>query len=188
MDIPLNTIFINYFDVIDQKKVKGLMAIVSDVIAQMKPNCLYFLISSSGGDVNAGVVLYNFLRALPIEIRMHNTGTIDSIANVIFLAGEKRYASVHSAFLFHGIQMNFPAQVGLSHNQLNEVLSRIQTDESKIRGIITDRTSLTEAEISDLFVQGQSKDPTFAIGKGVIHEIIDASIPKDAPVITVNIN
>jgi len=70
---------------------------------QPKPDVLYFLFSSNGGSVNAGIALYNFLRALPVEIIMHNTGSIDSIATVIFLAADKRYAALHSTFLFHGV-------------------------------------------------------------------------------------
>ena len=84
--------------------------------------------------------------------------------------------------------MNFAAATGLTHNQMNEVLSRLTTDENKICGIIKERTKLTEDEIRKLFVQGESKNPTFAVEKGVIHKIINPSIPRDAINITVNIN
>ncbi len=50
----------------------------------------YFLISSPGGSVNDGIVLYNFIKALPAKIIMHNIGVIDSIATVIFLAANER--------------------------------------------------------------------------------------------------
>jgi ATP-dependent protease ClpP protease subunit len=87
---PIDTIYVNYFDSINDAKTKALMAICSDIVAKEKPRAIYFLFSSVGGQVNAGITLYNFLRSLPVEIVMHNNGSIDSIANVIFLAASKR--------------------------------------------------------------------------------------------------
>lgn len=52
-------------------------------------NHLYFLFSTVGGNVDNGITLYNILRGLPIEITMHNSGSVNSIGNVIFLAGKK---------------------------------------------------------------------------------------------------
>jgi ATP-dependent Clp protease, protease subunit len=185
---PHKTIYINYFDGINESKVKALMAICSDIVASQRPDTLYFLFSSNGGSVNAGIALYNFLRALPVEIVMHNTGSIDSIATVIFLAANKRYAALHSTFLFHGVQLNFPQGAVLNHTQLQERVSMIKQDENKIAGIIAARTTLSEGEIRQLFHQGEAKDLTFAIEKGIIHEAKDAAIPKDAPFMTVNLN
>lgn len=183
-----NIFYINFFDIINDVKVRGLMAICNDIIAKVKPKELYFLISSNGGSVDAGITLYNFLRSLPVEISMHNMGSIDSIATVIFLAGNKRYASPHSAFLFHGVQFNLEAKISINNQQLNELLSRLKTDQQKISGVLTERTKLTAEEVKDLFIQGESKDPTFAISKGIIDSIISANIPPDSPCITVNIN
>jgi ATP-dependent protease ClpP protease subunit len=183
----IDTIYVNYFDSIDDAKTKALMAICSDIVAKQKPKTIYFLFSSTGGSVNAGVTLYNFLRALPVEIVMHNVGSIDSIANVIFLAASKRYAAKHSSFLFHGISWNFGAGASLTFFQLQENLSRFKQEETKIAYIVAERTKMTEADIRELFRQGESKDLQFAIDKGIIAEVRDAAIPKDAPLITVNL-
>jgi len=164
------------------------MAICSDIVAKQKPTTLYFLFSCAGGSVNAGITLYNFLRALPVEIVMHNTGSIDSIATVIFLAASKRYAAKHSTFLFHGVNWQFPKDTSLTFSQLQENLSRFKQEEAKIAGIIAERCKLTEAEIRELFFQGESKNLEFAIEKGIIDEVRDAAVPKDAPLITVNLS
>ena len=87
--LPVETVYVNYFGGIDDAKVKSLMAICADIIAKQKPKRIYFLFSSQGGGVNAGITLHNFLTALPVEIVMHNVGSVESIANVIFLAGAK---------------------------------------------------------------------------------------------------
>jgi ATP-dependent protease ClpP protease subunit len=182
------TIYVNYFDTIDESKAKALMAICSDIVAKQKPKNIYFLFSSNGGGVNAGITLYNFLRALPAKIVMHNVGSIDSIANVIFLAASERYAAVHSSFLFHGISWGFGSGASLTFTQLTETLSIFKREEDKIASIMAERTRMNEAEIRELFRQGESKDLRFAVDKGVIHDIRPAAIPKDAPLITVNLS
>ncbi len=48
------------------------------------------LLSTPGGQVMAGITGYNFLRALPFRLVIHNAGNIDSIRNAIFLAGPIR--------------------------------------------------------------------------------------------------
>jgi len=63
--------------------------------------------------VRDGVTLYNFIRSLPVKTIMHNIGIIDSIANVVFLAANERYANPSSSFLFHGVgfDVNQPARL-----------------------------------------------------------------------------
>lgn len=48
------------------------------------------LLSTPGGQVMAEITGYNFLRALPFRLVIHNAGNIDSIGNAIFLAGPIR--------------------------------------------------------------------------------------------------
>jgi len=180
------TVYINYSDVIDDGRVKGIMALCTQLISQQKPDSLYFLFSSNGGSVNAGVALYNFLKALPCKIIMHNTGSIDSIAAVIFLAGEERYAAPHSTFLYHGVKITINQGTNIDYHQTLELASRLRHDQDKIAGIIAENTSITKEEMKELFRQGESKDLDFAKEKGVITEIKPPTIPKEAPLISVD--
>jgi len=181
------TIYVNYFDSIVDPKVRAVMAALSEMINKQKPDAIYCLFSSPGGQVEAGITLYNFLRSLPIEIIMHNTGIVDSIANVIFLSANIRYASVHSSFLFHGVNWNCATNTSANRNQLAETLSGLDASETKIRGIITERTGLTPEEVRALFTQGESKDPSFALSKGIVNEIKNPAIPKGVPILSFNL-
>lgn len=181
-------IYINYCDNVTDGKAKVLLAVCSEIVAKHKPDILHFLLSSNGGSVNAGIAIYNVLRALPTRIVMHNVGTIDSIATVIFLAGEERYAAKHSSFLFHGIMMNLSQGASLEKRKLKEILSGLEQDERKIAGIIASRCDLTEEEIGSLFLQGESKDLAFALEKRIIQKIADPTIPADAQIVSLNIN
>src|SRR5712691_3344892 len=64
---------------------------------------IYLLFASFGGNIAAGIVAYNTLRSLPVKLITHNIGNVDSIANIIFLAGQERLAVPHSTFMFHGV-------------------------------------------------------------------------------------
>ena len=180
-------VYVNYFDIITMSKVKNLMGICSQIIAQEKPDEIYFLISSSGGEVAAGITLYNYLKAIPTKITMHNIGTIDSIATVIFIAGDRRLAAPHTSFLYHGVQFGTSGPFSASLSQIREIESQIKRDHEKIAGIICDNTTMTKEEIEAMFSQGDSKDLVFAKSKGIIHEIVEPNIPKDAAQVSINL-
>ena len=171
------TLYINFFDSIDPVKVNKFIQFCTDAIMQHNPTELYFLIASNGGDVDSGFVLYNYLISLQekLTVVMHNTGTIDSIANVIFMGGQKRYAAPNASFLYHGVSMNFSGPQ--SRTAIKESLSRLDGMEKRIAKTISENTKLTEAELEILFRQGEGKDVNFALDKGIVHEIKNPSIP-----------
>ena len=111
---------------------------------------------------------------------MHNIGSIDSIATVIFLAGEERYANPNSSFLFHGIVTNFAVATSLTMFQFKERMSGLEVDQNKISNTITELTKISKFELDDLFLQGEVKSPEFDLDKGFIHEIKEMKLPKDA--------
>ena len=183
----LDTFYVSFIDGIDNAKVQQIMTICSNILDQYNPLNIYFMISSGGGDVDAGIALYNFLKALPVQIVMHNIGTIDSIANVVFLAGDERYASSHTSFLFHGVTWGFGAGASLNLNQIREVESRLKISQNKIAGIICRNTSITNSQITRLFKQGKTEGVSFALDKGIISEERDAQIPIGAPSASINL-
>jgi ATP-dependent protease ClpP protease subunit len=172
------TIYINFFDGINLTTVNKFIKFTVDAIQQHTPTEIVYFISSNGGDVDSGFTLYNFLVSLhgKIKITMHNIGTIDSIANVIFLAGQKRYAAPNASFLFHGIVMNFNAG-GIGRTLLKENLSRLDGMETRMADTISKNTKLTTEELKNFFQQGEGKDVQFALDKEVIHEIKVPSVP-----------
>jgi ATP-dependent protease ClpP protease subunit len=173
------TIYINFFDGINPTTVNKFIKFTVDAIQQHNPTEINYFISSNGGDVDSGFTLYNFLVSLhgKIKITMHNIGTIDSIANVIFLAGQKRYAAPNASFLFHGIVMNFNTG-GFGRTILKENLSRLDGMETRMADTISKNTKLTTEELKNFFQQGEGKDVQFALDKGVIHEIKVPAVPQ----------
>ena len=182
------TVFITVFDSIDTVKVKKWINACTEVIQVHKPTELYFLFASTGGEVDAGFVLYNYLVSLQqkVTITMHNTGLINSMANVVFMAGQKRYAAPNASFLYHGIKLGINGELNIV--QLREMISSMEGMEKRIAATISGKSNITEAELKELFHQGQAKDVAFALEKGIINEIKAPSVPPDAILLTMNLS
>lgn len=176
-----DTVYLTFHDSISLESANRVMDFCAKTIQQYKPKELYFIFSSGGGLVDSGVTLYNYLRGLNQKIVMHNVSSIDSIANAVFLAAEVRYATPASTFLLHGITWSFGQGATLTYSQLQETMSRFDAAEQLTAQIIGDRTKLSADEVRRLFRQGESKPPSFALEKGLIHEIRDLKIPDGAP-------
>lgn len=143
------------------------------------------LLSTPGGSVMNGMNVYNVLRAMPFNLTTHNVGNVDSIGNMVFLAGDTRYAAPASTFMFHGVGFNVPPDgARLEEKFLGERLESLRADQKRIGEVIADRTDLEEEEISRLFLEQQTKDAKFALEKGIISAIRDADIPPGVPILS----
>ncbi len=143
----------------------------------------YLMISTPGGTVMNGLNLYNVMRAMPLRLTTHNVGNVDSIGNAVFLAGEERYACPHSTFMFHGVGYDV-TNVRLEQKNLQESLDGLLRDHERIGNILTERTQLEAAETAELFREARTKDATYALDKGLIHDIRDVNIPAGTPILS----
>lgn len=175
-------IYIKFSSPINQQTVQNLTNFLSQQINAGQKE-FYFLFASQGGSVNDGVTAYNFMRALPAKIIMHNIGAIDSIANVIFLAADERYCNPNSSFLFHGVGFDIIQPVRMDEKDLREKLAIIERDQKSIAGIIAERTKLKEAEIEEMFFRAKTKNPKEAKEAGLIQDIKLANVPEGNQII-----
>jgi len=145
---------------------------------------VHLLLSTPGGSVMHGMNVFNVLRAMPFTLTTHNVGSVNSIGNVIFLAGERRYACPHATFMFHGVGFDVPQGFRLEEKLLRERLDGIRADQARIAKIIEERASFTDtAEIEGLFLEAATKDPAYAKAKGIVTEVRDVMVPPGAPFI-----
>lgn len=175
--------YVKFSSPINPQTSSNLMSFLSDQINKGQKE-FYFLLSSPGGSVNDGVVLYNFIRALPAKIVMHNIGIIDSITNVIFLASDERYANPASSFLFHGVAFDINQPMRLDEKDLKEKLAIVERDQKSIADIISERTKLTEQDIMEMFFRAKTKNPNEARALGIIQDIKLANIPEGSQIIS----
>ena len=143
---------------------------------------LHLMLSTPGGNVREGVAIYNLLMSLPVKVITYNVGTVDSIGNVIFLAGSTRYANRTSSFMFHGV--GFDVQnTRFEEKQLIERLDSLKNDQGLISQIITRRTKIRANKAHNLFLQAAFIRADEAKALGIIDDILDAKVPKGAPLI-----
>jgi len=185
MDIPKDAplVYVSFSAEINPNTTENLIGTMTNC-ANLGVQNVYLLLSTTGGSVMHGFTLYNILKGMPFELITHNVGSVNSIGNVIFLAGSKRYATANATFMFHGVGFDAPQGLRLEEKFLREKLGGIASEHKRIADTISQHTNLTESEVAKFFRETQTKDSNFAISKGIIHEIRDVQIPKGTPVIS----
>lgn len=183
--LPPEIVYVSFCAEINQNTTESLIATCVN-IANNGVKKIYLLFSTSGGFVSSGMTLYNILKSLPVELITHNSGNVDSIGNVIFLAASKRYACKHSTFMFHGVGFDGQSGMRLEEKNLKETLAAVHADQKRIGDVLVERTKIKSNEVTNLFFEQQTKDSAFAVDKGIIDEIRDIQIPAGAPIISLS--
>ena len=184
-EIDLTTVYVTFSAEIDVKTTESLLSTMANLANNDGVANVHLLLSTPGGSVMHGMNLYNVLRAMPFHLVTHNVGNVDSIGNVVFLAGDERYACPQTTFMFHGVGMDQVAGgQRLEEKPLREFLDGIEASHRRIAAIIEERTNLSAAEIEPLFLESTTKDAAYAVANGIVDGIQPAAIPAGAPVLS----
>ena len=130
-------------------------------------------INSVGGDVFAGLGMYNMLRSWAAEgrtVTTSTTGLVASIASVIFLAGDKRQMPKNSFGMIHS-PMTIAGGTEEDLRDAADVLAKIK---ASMRGIYTDRMGADEATVNELLAKDSWLTAEEALEAGFATEITDA--------------
>ena len=182
-NLGFSPVYVTFSAEIIPSTTEALIAAMAN-LANQQVQEVHLLISTPGGSVMNGLNLYNVLRAMPFLLTTHNVGTVDSIGNAVFLAGERRYAAPHSTFMFHGVGFDTMPGQRLEEKSLRERLDNVLADQGRIASIIEERTNLEAKKIRPLFREAQTKDAAYAAGVGIVHEVKDVEIPSGAAVVS----
>lgn len=175
--------YVSFSAEVNQQTTEALLAVCAD-LANKRVDTVYLMLSTPGGSVLNGMTLYNVLRAMPFKLITHNVGAVNSIGNVIFLAGEERYTVPNATFMFHGVGFDVTQPQRFEEKLLTERLESVQMDQRKIAAVIRERTRFPDdQEIAALFLQAATKDPAYALQRGIVHEVRELKIPKGAPLV-----
>lgn len=87
-----------------QRLFMGLSQAVTNRLQRM-----HMLFNSNGGIGSYGIAVYNFLRTLPIDLTVYNTGTISSAGVIAYLGAKRRKVSKNAYFMIHRAS---PAPIG----------------------------------------------------------------------------
>jgi ATP-dependent Clp protease protease subunit len=133
------------------------------------------LMSSMGGDVLSGLLVYNYLKGLPIEVTTFNVGNVDSSAAIVFCAGSRRYAVPEARFLIHEISLTItasgPANLSIDLPSLEAQVAMLKGQEMTMARILAATVGKPQSEAeSKIHAQGVLSAEQ-AKQWGLIHEI-----------------
>jgi ATP-dependent protease ClpP protease subunit len=144
--------------------------------------------SSSGGTVDEGFSLYEFLLSLPLTLTMHNIGIVNSVAIIVFLAGDKRFANDNTIFYMHDETWTTLGAREYTSSKLKEYTYLLESSRLRAKSILKLRTKLDESvlESPDFFKEPIPYQPGAAKSAGIIHEIQDARVPFGEMVLNID--
>ena len=180
----MSTEYVLFSRDINDQTVNELVATVNEI--SRRGEDVYLMLNSDGGNVHAGIHCYSMLMALPTTLTVHNMGHVDSVANVLFLAGSQRYATASSVFLFHGVAFTFNNPITLNASGFREHLDAVLADDNRIAGIIERHSALTLSQARELFDEQRVYDAKWAQDNKFIHDILDLNLPADRVLHTLN--
>jgi ATP-dependent Clp protease protease subunit len=156
---------------VNNQTVPKLIEVVTERVGKGARSAL-LAISSSGGNIYWGVTAYNFLRGLGIKVITHNVGQVDSVAGVVYCAGEERLSVPEGRFLIHGVSTTFSGtNPTLSEKDLQSTLASLEQDRDTIATILATRTGKALADVREDMLKGRILAATDAQSYGFVTKI-----------------
>lgn len=143
-------------------------------LKEISGNKLTVVINSGGGDVWAGLAMYNALRELDAEVVVRVDGIAASIASVIAMAGDKVIMSPGSMLMIHKAS----AWAGGNSDDLEKVIEMLETVEESIVPIYADRTGLSREEVQEMMNAETWLSAEDAVEKGFADEVAKKAVEE----------
>jgi ATP-dependent Clp protease protease subunit len=129
-----------FVDGINQENAKRLISKVAPAQNAGFKN-FHVMFQSFGGTVGDGVMLYNFLRALPVETYFYNVGQISSAGVLVYLGAKHRIASPRALFMLH--KTTWGGSNSLDAGALGAVVNSLALDDERTAEIWDENLKLT---------------------------------------------
>lgn len=127
-------------------------------------------INSGGGDLYAGLAIYNRLKTLNAEITTINDGMAASAASLIFQAGDIRKMNAASNFMAHGVSGFLWGSYTVE--DLEAMEDQFRAHNKAVVNVYAERMSISAEEAAD-FIDGETwLTGAEAVEKGLADEVI----------------
>lgn len=135
----------------------------------VKSKVLNVEINSPGGDMFAGVAMYNMLRASGKEIVVKVMGVAASAASLIAMAGDKIIMPSNTMMMIH----NPWTIIAGNAEELRETADALEKMGNSVVGTYVKRTGMKEAEMQALLATDTWLTADEALDKGFATEVVD---------------
>lgn len=149
----------------------------------------HLLISSEGGDGDAGMGLHDFIaHVCAMEVRAVVTGKCQSAATFILLACPKRFALPHARFLIHsgtasGIELRMD---NFTSEKLEQLKTELEEETRMVAAFYKEKLGASEEDVAQYLTRGdQPFNGSFsaeeALNMKLITEIVTGKLPFFLP-------
>jgi ATP-dependent Clp protease protease subunit len=160
------TIYATFSGTIDQMSLPRLFAAFNLAVNNKVEN-VHLLFQSTGGMIADGISLYNYLNALPINLFMYNTGSVQSVAVIAYLAGTVKYVSRHANFMIHKSHLLAPENANAA--RYGDLVEYLSAEDARLETILKDETSIP----ADKWALHASQNVHFTAQEAVDYDIAD---------------
>ena len=127
--------------------------LANDIVAQLlylqeeSKEPIYIYINSFGGEINAGLYIYDVLQSITVPVYMYCTGMAASMAAVLLAGGQKgrRFILPHSKTMIH--EPLLAEGVGGSATSIRNISESILETKKIVNGILAKHTGKTIKEV-----------------------------------------
>ena len=180
----MTRVYVSFCKPVNFDTATALIRTCREVVSDGQHNWdkLRLMISSGGGNITAAFAAYNEIRSMPIELETLNTGATDSPALMIFMAGKKRYACARSAFQLRQPSWWFQSKDDVALSVISDAARWLQEYQQMMAEAIAEGTDgqLTRDKVVEMIQTGTTLNPQQAKDIGLIHDIIEPTIPAGA--------
>lgn len=148
-------------------KTMELMGICT--IIKVVPKPLFLHIFSPGGEVYAGLSLYDFIIEYKKVIEVHTIveGMVASAATFFSIAGTKRYVAPNAYMLIHQLS----TMLGGNYEQIKDEFNNNEKIMEKITTIYTLHTKINRKKLSEILKHDINWDAEECLRNGLVDEI-----------------
>lgn len=134
-------------------------------------------INSVGGELYAGIAIYNRLRALGAEIITENDGLAASAGSIIFQAGDVRRVNAGSVVMIHAATIGLGGYYNVQ--DLKKIIKNLDAGNKAAINIYVNSTGRDAESIRALFLAETWMTGEEAVEKGFADEVIDTGEPVE---------
>lgn len=141
---------------------------------------IHMAMHSAGGTIPDGFALHNYFKAIPIDLRLYNAGTIASIAVIAFLGCKNRYASANATFMVHKSYANasiFTSAAAANASRLRGLTSALEIEDARTRSILKAELAISDDRLDEHLVNELPFDSAEALQCEMISAIKEFVVP-----------
>jgi len=160
---------------VDKKEVQESIKWINDELYSKPITYLRFLVAAGSGEIGAGINLYTYLKALPIDVGTIAFGEVDVAATIIFLGGKRRTVVEGSQFFFREGRYTIADPTGPVHAH-EEAISVFKRELQEMIHIIARETGNDGEVVAGMLRKSKIMHTDEAREFGLTHETI-AKLP-----------